>query len=177
TLALFQRQPDTILALVRRFRAYGASQVVPSDLVYWAALAHVLRGDSAAARASFDSVVAAADSEEGARPDDWGVHFESGLALAALGRRTRALAEARWLEHSVPYRRDKARGPGAVADRAIILIWLGMNDAALAELERVLAEPSGVSVNELRISPLLDPIRHDPRFQALLRKYENRGAP
>jgi hypothetical protein len=62
-----------------------------------------------------------------------------------------------------------------VADRAIILIWLGMNDAALAELERVLARPSSLSVNELRISPLVDPIRHDPRFQALLVKYANPG--
>jgi len=171
TLALFQRQPDTILALVRRFRAYGASQVVPSDLVYWAALAHVLRGDSAAARASFDSVVVAADTEEGARPDDWFVHFKVGIALAALGRRTRALAEARWLEQSVPYRTDRFRGPNLVAGRAYILIWLGANDAALAELERVLAAPAQLSVNELRLSPLLDPIRHDPRFQALLRKY------
>jgi len=55
--------------------------------------------------------------------------------------------------------------------RALILAGAGETDAAIAESERVLARPSVASVHTLRMSPHLDPIRSDPRFQALLVKY------
>jgi hypothetical protein len=51
------------------------------------------------------------------------------------------------------------------------LTRVGEVDAALAEIGRLLAQPSLLSVGELRLSPAYDPIRHDPRFQALLVKY------
>jgi hypothetical protein len=41
------------------------------------------------------------------------------------------------------------------------------------EIERLLAGPSyDISVHTLRLDPRWDPIRDDPRFQALLKKYD-----
>jgi hypothetical protein len=50
---------------------------------------------------------------------------------------------------------------------------LGDNDAAIAALDKALAAPTGrsVSVPLLKLDPTWDPIRNDPRFQALLKKY------
>ena len=49
----------------------------------------------------------------------------------------------------------------------------GAADAALEEIELLLSEPTIYSVHTVRLDPRYDPIRHDPRFQALLEKYAN----
>jgi hypothetical protein len=43
----------------------------------------------------------------------------------------------------------------------------------LAQLCTLLAGPGFLSVHTLRLDPRWDPIRNDPRFQALLEKYGN----
>ncbi len=177
-LPLIVRQPDTVLALLRVISGpEGASGLGYEPRPMLAGWAYLLRGDSSAARVSFDSAVTFLDSVERARPDDWRVHAARGTALAWLGRREDALREARWLERSNVYRTDQYRGRFAASDHSVILARLGETDAALAELERLLARPSHLSVYELRLNPWWDPIRHDPRFQALLVKYANREAP
>ena len=42
-----------------------------------------------------------------------------------------------------------------------------------AEIEPLLTGPSVTSVHLFRLDPRYDPIRDEPRFQALLEKYEN----
>ena len=58
-------------------------------------------------------------------------------------------------------------------NRVRILAQAGELDAALDEIEQLLAGPGYLSVHALRLHPLFDPIREHPRFQALLAKYEN----
>lgn len=43
-------------------------------------------------------------------------------------------------------------------------------DAALEEIDRLLGVPSHLTVYTLRLDPLWDPIRDDPRFQALVQR-------
>ena len=75
-------------------------------------------------------------------PDDWRVHAARGLAFAGLGRRREAQREARWLQQSNVYRDDAFTGPLLAEDRARILAAIGESDAALEEIERLLAGPS-----------------------------------
>jgi hypothetical protein len=56
-------------------------------------------------------------------------------------------------------------------NRALILAQAGEDDAALDEIERLLAGPSLLSVHTLQLDPLWDPIRDHPRFKTLLAKY------
>src|SRR5262249_54442121 len=88
-----------------------------------------------------------------------------------LGRRGEALRETRWLEQTVVYREDALGGPYLAEGRAQILAQVGEADAAIDELERLLAKPSDVSVHTLQLDPRWDPIRDHPRFKALLAKY------
>ena len=110
-------------------------------------------------------------------PDDWRVHAARGLALAGLGHRDEALREARWLQQSAVYREDAYDGPILAEDRARILAQAGDTEAALDEIERLLAGPSGLSVHTLRLDPRWDPIRDQPRFKALLAKHSAEAAP
>jgi hypothetical protein len=136
-----------------------------------AAWAHRLRGDGPAARAAFDSALVLLDSVLRELPDDRRVHAARGLALAGLGRRDEALREARWLRQSLIYREDAFAGPMLAEDHARISAQAGESGAALDEIERLLARPSFLSVHALRLDPLWDPIRHHPRFKALLAEY------
>ena len=52
---------------------------------------------------------------------------------------------------------------------------LGETGKAIDEIEQLLARPGTFSVHELRLDPEFDPIRNDPRYLALLRKYANPG--
>ena len=52
---------------------------------------------------------------------------------------------------------------------------LGETGKALDEIEQLLARPGTFSVHELRLAPDFDPIRNDPRYLALLRKYAKLG--
>jgi hypothetical protein len=57
----------------------------------------------------------------------------------------------------------------------VILAQLGETGKALDEIEQLLAALGTFSVHELRLHPDFDPIRKDPRYLALLRKYANPG--
>jgi TolB-like protein/tRNA A-37 threonylcarbamoyl transferase component Bud32/Flp pilus assembly protein TadD len=162
-LLLMERRPDSVIAIVRRF----GLEADPGVQLRLIAPAHLLRGDTAAARAAYVAAAAGFVSQERAHPDDPDVHGALGIALAALGRRADALREARWLAQSETYRVH----PDVAATRAEILARVGETDAALADLERALVGPSRVTAPMLRLSPNWDPILADPRFQALLAKY------
>ncbi len=171
-LLLWERDADSLLQMLQRERAdvfVGQEFFLPGTL--YAAWAHQLRGDPEAARAAFDAALVRLDSELSELPDDWRVHAARGMTLAGLGRRDEALCEARWLQESVVYREDAIAGPEVAGDRAHILAQAGDAEAALDEIERLLAGPSYLSVHTLRLDPRWDPIRNDPRFKALLAKY------
>ena len=168
-LLLWERQADSLLRLLKTARvAVFDAQITYVPVSLYAGWAHQLRGDRPAAHAAFDSARVLLDSVMRELPDDWRLHAARGLALAGLGRRDEALREARWLRESAVYRQDAVWGPPAGEDRARILAQAREADAALDEIERLLAQPSWLSVHTLRLDPLWDPIREHPRFRALL---------
>ncbi len=171
-LLLWERRPDSLLV----FLATPGPRVLAGQYAFlprclYAAWAHRLRGNEAAARVAFDSARVLLDSVVAELADDWRVHAARGLALAGLRRRDAALREARWLEQSVVYREDAVFGRLVAEERARILAQAGAADAALEEIERLLAGPAFVSVHTLRLDPRWDPIREHPRFRALLVTY------
>jgi hypothetical protein len=51
---------------------------------------------------------------------------------------------------------------------------LGSGDAAIRQLEVLLSHPSFISVPLLRLDPRWDPLRKNPRFEALLAKHDTK---
>jgi serine/threonine-protein kinase len=65
--------------------------------------------------------------------------------------------------------KDRWRGPDAEQTATRGYMLMGDKERVIANLERLLVQPSGNSWTPalLRIDPLWDPIRNDPRFQKL----------
>jgi serine/threonine-protein kinase len=177
-LLLLERNAEGLLQM----REVASEEVFAGQDLYipgalYAAWAHQLRSDHAAARAAFDAARTRLDAALKELPDDWRVHAARGLALAGLGLRDQALQEARWLQQSFVYREDAYAGRTLYEERARILAQTGDAEAALDEIDKLLAGPADFSVHLLRLDPRWDPIREQPRFKALLAKYGAEAAP
>ena len=86
---------------------------------------------------------------------------------ALLGKRVEV--ELLAPEFVAAHAKDRWRGPSAEQAVTRAYMFLGDKERVLANLERLLTEPSADSWTPamLRLDPLWDPIRNDPRFQRL----------
>jgi tetratricopeptide (TPR) repeat protein len=171
-LLLFERNADGLLQMLeaQRVTAFeGQYYFLPAPI--YAAWAYQMRGDRVAARAAFEAGRVRLGAALRELPEDWRMHAAHGLALAGLERRVEALSEAGWMQRSEVYLGDALQGTVVAEYRAKVLAQAGDADAALDEIERLLAGPSRLSVHILRLDPRWDPIRDHPRFKALLAKH------
>ena len=114
---------------------------------------------------------AAADEQLKRTPDAEESHIQLAKTLAFLGEKEGAIAEARRAADLRPESRDAFGGPEITEGVAEVHAVLGDNDRALQILDGLLSRPSGVTVQGLKVNPIWDPLRSDPRFQALIEKY------
>ncbi len=130
-------------------------------------------GDTTRARSAYEEARALLEDSVAAQPRAAGIRVALGLAYAGLHRRADAMREARMATELVPVS-DNSPGATAYMGGAVeIFAQLGEVDAALELIEILLAMPAGreVSVPLLRLDPTFDPLRSDPRFEALLGRF------
>ena len=92
--------------------------------------------------------------------------------MAWLGRKDGALHEARQLVRRNPISADATNGPGVINTAAEAFALFGEDEEALRQLELVLSVPSYNSVAMVRVNPVWQRFKTNPRFRALLAKYE-----
>jgi hypothetical protein len=166
-LLRMERRPDSLLLLLRARGGSLDSLACALD----SGLAHLFRGDTLAARATFGSALVIIEGRLRTSPDDEALHADRASVLARLGRRGDALREIRWLERTNATRKQPL--PHGWSRLGELFALVGDTNAALAEIERSLAHPYGMTVSWARLDPAYDGIRRDPRFQRLLVKYAN----
>lgn len=136
---------------------------------WWQARIRVAAGQRRIASAYADSLRRIQESAIAQRPSGAGVHADLGFALAILGRSEEAIREGKRaveLTSSDLYTR-----PFQTMSLAQIYLLVGQTDAALEQLGASLAA-SGYYGFPPRLDPIWDPLRKDPRFEALLAKYD-----
>ncbi len=90
---------------------------------------------------------------------------------AALGNKEAALREGERGVSLLPASEDPVYGPIVEESLAGIEATVGEDDRAIARIERLLRTPYGaypLTQAELRLDPLWDALRDDPRFQAIV---------
>jgi TolB-like protein/cytochrome c-type biogenesis protein CcmH/NrfG len=128
-------------------------------------------GNAAGAREAFLKAKSFAEAEVKQSPDDAPAHARLAEALAWLGEKDAALLEIDRAQQLLPESKDAFGGPEITASAAEIHAILGDAAGAVSILDGLLSRPSSVTVPVLKISPMWDSIRDDPRFKALLDKY------
>jgi tetratricopeptide (TPR) repeat protein len=127
--------------------------------------------DEPGARAAFLKAKSAAEDDLKRNPDAAKVHIQLAKAIAYLGEKDAALAEAQHASELQPETKDAFEGPDITEGVAQVQAIVGENDRAIEILDGLLNRPSSVTVQILKINPIWDPLRNHPRFQALLTKY------
>ena len=118
--------------------------------------AHQLKGDLAGAIAEYTKAQQLSD-DPSARLMIATIKAQSGDKEAA----TRMLSE---LAQVSKYRYVNAYG------RALLYLSLGNRDEAIRWLNQSIAEHDNQVISTIKVDPLLDPLRGDPRFEALVQK-------
>jgi tetratricopeptide (TPR) repeat protein len=91
------------------------------------------------------------------------------LTYAGLGDKENALAQAK--QAVADYKGDAVNLPPAETALAQIQARFGDIDAAIAAIPHLLEVPSGITVADLKMNPLWNPLRNDPRFQKLISEH------
>ena len=104
-------------------------------------------------------------------PRDARMRLALGIAFACLGRKDEAVREARLASDLTPISSDAIDGASYLQGLALVYAMVGESDAAIDLLEKLLAFPSGTSVNMLKLDPAWSSLWKLPRFQKLMEKY------
>jgi len=135
----------------------------------------VLAGQNAAAKQECEEARVLLESQVAQRRSEESASFsELAWIYVCLGRNADALRIAREAAESMPIEEDAVLGPNFLVGLAQIEAHTGQPEEAVKLLRKLLTVPAGdfISVAHLKIDPVWDPIRNDPRFQKLLSEPE-----
>ena len=127
--------------------------------------------DEARARTAFEAARAQQEKIVQAQPDYGPALCVLGLIDAALGRKDLALEEGRRAIALMPVEKDVINGSLVLQYFAITAAWAGEKELALEQLEAGLRAPAAssmLSYGALKLFPVWDPLRGDPRFEQIV---------
>ena len=102
------------------------------------------------------------------RPDDPKLLGELSVAEAGLGQNEEALRHARHAAEMLPPSVDAVAGPMCEIRLAQVLAMTGDRDGAFDKLSKLVKLPFGLNHGDLKLNPMWDDLRDDPRFDRIL---------
>jgi serine/threonine-protein kinase len=166
-LALFERDfiaADRIVAAAPQ----GQGWLDGFSRDFWMGAVARAKGDVIAAQAAFTTARTEQEAVVRAQPDAAPPLSILGVINAALGRKEEALREGRRAVELMPIAKDSTDGPEVVSNLAWIYAWTGERDLAIEQLEISAKNPAGPTYGMLRLSPVWDSLRGDPRFEKMV---------
>jgi hypothetical protein len=88
--------------------------------------------------------------------------------LEVLGKKEEALSEGRRAIEMFPIAKNSIAEGYVKRYFVMACAWAGERELALEHLEVVARIPGGPSYGDLRLSPMWDPLRGDPRFEKIV---------
>ena len=169
-LALFERDPaaaERALAAMPTDGCYDEN--IPFPNTWCEGLVARFRGDEKAARAAFTTAHKELEQTVRAQPSYALALCALGVVDAVLGNKQDAIREGERAVELLPVSKNSLEGPMLIQYLAVIYAWTGEKDRAIERLGEATRLPgSHVTYGNLHLSPLWDPLRGDPRFEAIV---------
>ncbi len=134
-------------------------------------IAKKLQGDEAGARESFLESKRLAEKYVNDAPNEAERHAKLAIILAWLEEKEAAIAEGKRATELLPEDVDAFDGPKLTESLAQVYAIVGEHDKAIELLDHLLSKPSFVTVANLKVLPMWEWLRHNPRFDELLKKH------
>jgi TolB-like protein/Flp pilus assembly protein TadD len=167
-----QRKFPEALQVLQKFRGETlvTNTTAPCPKTFLEGSIYMLQGDEAKARTALEHARVISEQLLREAPDDPNRHAQHGVVLAALGQKEEAINEGKRAVELLPESQDAFDGPQIAAALAQIYAWTGESDEAFRLLDHLFAIPNGLTVPMFKLDPAWDPLRKDPRYQALIDK-------
>jgi TolB-like protein len=145
------------------------------ELRFWLGWAQEVAEDHSAAQQTWRQARSELEPLLQEQPENFALIGDLALINMGLGDKAAALTLAERAMALNPIEKDAAFGPGALEILARVAARLGEPDRAITALEEVLSIPYSGRLAEfmpltpalLRLDPMFDPLRGDPRFEKL----------
>ena len=141
---------------------------IPLPNAWCEGLAARMRADQPAARAAFINARKELEKMLHDQADYAEAICALGVIDAALGNKEDAIREGQRAVDLMPVSKNAIEGLLLIKYLALIYAWTGEKDRALKQLDKAAKLPSYLSYGQLRLHPIWDPFRGDPRFDKIV---------